>query len=245
VYVQITADVEFSYTGNFRMVIDVGLLGQSTKLDFYDLRLSGEARVQIEPSDLSPEVAAAQPNFKPFSTAKLSFMKKPYVDISFSLGETDGKKMKSEARGFEANLGETVKQMIATKALYPKCIQINLDKSSSTGESYSIANPIGVLRVQVLGGTDLEIGDIHTSDPFVEVRYADEIEKTAVIFKTLNPVWNNECFEFLIFNECMTGVELIVYDYDLGSSPDFLGSAKFDFSLKHSGEVEELSPTTA
>jgi hypothetical protein len=237
---QITADVEFSYAGNFRMLIDVGLLGQSMKLDFYDLRLSGEARVQIEPSTLSPEVAAKMPNFKPFSKANICFMKRPFVDISFSVGEADGKKMKSSSRGFEANLGQTVKHMIATKALYPKSIQINLDKSASTGESYSIANPIGVLQVQILSGTDLEIGDITTSDPFVEVRYADEIEKTAVYFKTLNPVWNNEVFEFLVFNEDMREVELIVYDYDLASSPDFLGNALFDFSLEHSGEAKEL-----
>lgn len=222
------------------MLIDVGLLGQSMKLDFYDLRLSGEARVQIEPSDLSPEVAAAQANFKPFTKANICFMKKPYVDISFSLGDTDGKKMKSSARGFEANLGQIVKNMIATKALYPKSIQINLDKSTSTGESYSIANPIGVLQVQILSGTDLEIGDITTSDPFVEVRYADEIEKTAVYFKTLNPVWNNEVFEFLVFNEDMAQVELIVYDYDLTSSPDFLGSVSFDFCLDNSGVPKEM-----
>jgi hypothetical protein len=99
------------------MLINVGLLGQSMKLDFYDLRLCGEARVQLEPSNLSPDVAAKQQNFKPFSKANICFMKKPHVDISFSLGETDAKKMKSEARGFEANLGQTVKQMIATKAL--------------------------------------------------------------------------------------------------------------------------------
>jgi hypothetical protein len=223
------------------MLINVGLLGQSMKLDFYDLRLCGEARVQLEPSNLSPDVAAKQQNFKPFSKANICFMKKPHVDISFSLGETDGKKMKSEARGFEANLGQTVKQMIATKALYPKSIQINLDKSTSTGESYSIANPMGVLQVQILSGTNLEIGDITTSDPFVEVRYADEIEKTAVVFKTLNPVWNTEIFEFLVFNDDMTGVQLIVYDYDLTSSPDFLGNASFDFSLEHSGEVQQLN----
>ena len=222
------------------MIMDVLLLGQSMKLDFFDLRLRGTARVQFEPSDLAPEIAASQPSFKPFKKINISFMKKPHVDISFSLGETDGKKLKPAARGFESNLGQTVKHMIATKALYPKSIQINLDKETSTGESYSIANPIGVLQVQILSGHDLEIGDITTSDPFVEVRYADEIEKTAVIFKTLNPVWSNEVFEFLVFNEDMTDVQLIVYDYDLTSSPDFLGNTKFEFSVGKSGEVEHL-----
>lgn len=237
---QITADVEFSYAGNFRMLIAVGLLGGSTKLDFYDLRLSGEARVQLEPSTLSAEEGATQQGFKPFRQANISFMKRPQVDISFSLGETDGRKLKSEARGFEANLGQTVKHMIATKALYPKSIQINLDKSASTGESYSIANPIGVLQVRILGGTQLEIGDIKTSDPYVEVRYADEIEKTAVMFQTLNPVWNNEVFEFLVFNDDMTRVELNVYDYNLASSPDFLGNVSFDFNPETSGEEQPL-----
>ena len=222
------------------MVIVVGLFGQAMKLDFYDLCLKGVARLQIEPSDLTPEVAAAQQGFKPFSVAKLSFMKKPFVNISFSLGESDGRKVKSESRGIEANIGQIVKQMIATKALYPKCIQINLDKSRSTGESYAIAKPIGVLQVQVIGCTSLEIGDITTSDPFVEVRYADEIEKTAVVFKTLNPTWSDECFEFLVFNDDVTSVEFTVYDYDLTSSPDFLGNARYEFNPKSSGDTQEL-----
>ena len=97
------------------------------------------------------------------------------------------------------------------------------------------------MQVQILSGSHLEIGDLTTSDPFVEVRYADEIEKTAVYFKTLNPVWNNEVFEFLVFNEDMTEVELIVYDYDLTSSPDFLGNTSMNFSLEHSGQPKELN----
>jgi len=39
----------------------------------------------------------------------------------------------------------------------------------------------------------------------------------------------------------MTGVELIVYDYDLTSSPDFLGNSSLDFSLENSGEMQHLN----
>eukprot|EP01102_Stenamoeba_stenopodia_P018103 TRINITY_DN6598_c0_g1_i1.p1 TRINITY_DN6598_c0_g1~~TRINITY_DN6598_c0_g1_i1.p1 ORF type:complete len:1022 (+),score=273.92 TRINITY_DN6598_c0_g1_i1:149-3214(+) len=80
------------------------------------------------------------------------------------------------------------------------------------------------LRIEVLHANDLKIADENgTSDPYVKMTLEGKTQKTKVIQKNLNPVWN-EVFYFDIKStiDDLTTLEVDLYDEDL-LSDDFLG----------------------
>ena len=92
-------------------------------------------------------------------------------------------------------------------------------------------NNMGKLRLDILDGQDLPSADRNgKSDPYCKFELnGNEVFKTKVQKKTLNPTWN-EFFEVDIPSR--TGAELVVnvYDYDFADKPDFLGGAKIDLA---------------
>jgi hypothetical protein len=97
--------------------------------------------------------------------------------------------------------------------------------SDDKSQSSYVSPPIGILTIQILRCHNLIIGDITTSDPFVEIHYGDEIFTTPVIYKTLNPDWGDEiCFDLLIYDLEEVVLKLIVFDHDFSQEADFLGS---------------------
>jgi stromal membrane-associated protein len=51
---------------------------------------------------------------------------------------------------------------------------------------------IGILNVKVIGGTNLAIRDMSSSDPYVVLTLGHQKAQTSVIKGNLNPVWNEE-----------------------------------------------------
>ena len=81
-----------------------------------------------------------------------------------------------------------------------------------------------------------------TSDPFAVLILGRQIKKTNVIYKTLNPEWN-ETFEFQ-FNSQESNLNVVVYDYDkgifFGGTQEYLGSVTVNIdSLLQNGSGEE------
>ena len=99
--------------------------------------------------------------------------------------------------------------------------------------SYDKSRPIGVLTIQIIGCSNLKIGDVISSDPFVEVKYLNTTYKTSVIYKNLNPNWLNSYFNLIIY-ESMTNIdiELVVFDYDEFKPADYLGSSGIHLEIK-------------
>lgn len=114
--------------------------------------------------------------------------------------------------------------------MYPKWIVIDIVDPESIGrmpaETFFVSPPEGVLNVQIHCCKDLMIGDILTSDPYVKLSVLDEVYQTPTIFKTLNPTWRNAEYSFLIRDKRADCLKLDVFDYDVVSSDEFLGTTQ-------------------
>lgn len=88
-------------------------------------------------------------------------------------------------------------------------------------------NNMGNLRVDVLDAFDLPAADRNgKSDPYCKFELnGQEIYKTKVIKKTLNPTWN-EFFEVPVPSRTAAKFKVNVWDYDFADKPDLLGVAE-------------------
>ena len=80
--------------------------------------------------------------------------------------------------------------------------------------------------ISIHGATDLKSADWNgKSDPYVKVKLAQGKgeQSTSVVYKALNPTWENQTFEFLIANKDTEVIEFYVYDHDLFTAHDLIG----------------------
>ncbi|GAB1608607.1 domain-containing 5-like isoform X2 [Argonauta hians] len=92
----------------------------------------------------------------------------------------------------------------------------------------------GRLKVKVVAARDLPIMDRASdlTDAFVEVRFGNDIFKTDVYRKSLNPQWNSDWFKFEVEDEALQDEPLIlrVLDYDTYSAHDSIGKVYIDLN---------------
>lgn len=88
-------------------------------------------------------------------------------------------------------------------------------------------NNMGNLRVDLIDGQNLPAADSNgKSDPYVKFELnGQEIFKSKVQKKTLNPAWN-EFFNVSIPSRTAAKFKAAVWDYDFADKPDFLGAAE-------------------
>jgi hypothetical protein len=110
-------------------------------------------------------------------------------------------------------------------------VVVPLDGSDTKSSSHFVSPPVGVLTIQIIRCRNLIIGDITTSDPFVEIHYLDEIYTTPVIYKTLNPDWEETYFDLIIYQTEQVRLKMVVFDHDFSQEPDYLGS--IELTLDH------------
>ncbi|CAN8270001.1 unnamed protein product [Cochlearia groenlandica] len=85
---------------------------------------------------------------------------------------------------------------------------------------------VGLIKVNVVKGTNLAVRDVMTSDPYVILSLGQQSVKTRVVKNSLNPVWNETLM--LSIPEQMPPLKVIVYDKDTFSTDDFMGEAEID-----------------
>ncbi|CAI9278965.1 unnamed protein product [Lactuca saligna] len=85
---------------------------------------------------------------------------------------------------------------------------------------------IGLIKVNVVKGTNLAVRDMMTSDPYVILSLGNQSVKTRVIKSSLNPVWNEKLMLSIPSN--MPPLRLTVYDRDTLKADDFMGDAEID-----------------
>ncbi|KAF2542478.1 hypothetical protein F2Q68_00033072 [Brassica cretica] len=85
---------------------------------------------------------------------------------------------------------------------------------------------VGLIKVNVVKGTNLAVRDVMTSDPYVILTLGQQSVKTRVIKNNLNPVWNETLM--LSIPEQMPPLKVLVYDKDTFSTDDFMGEAEID-----------------
>ncbi|CAN4081548.1 unnamed protein product [Withania somnifera] len=99
----------------------------------------------------------------------------------------------------------------------------------STKKSNSMAGMvefIGLVKVNVVRGTNLAVRDVVTSDPYVILSLGSQSVKTRVIKNNLNPVWNEKLM--LSIPENVPPLKVLVYDKDTFTTDDFMGEAEID-----------------
>ncbi|XP_047310294.1 probable ADP-ribosylation factor GTPase-activating protein AGD11 isoform X2 [Impatiens glandulifera] len=84
---------------------------------------------------------------------------------------------------------------------------------------------VGLIKVNVVRGTNLAVRDVMTSDPYVIISLGGQSVKTRVIKNNLNPVWNEQLM--LSIPEHIPPLKL-VYDKDTFKADDFMGEAEID-----------------
>ncbi|XVF24436.1 hypothetical protein REPUB_Repub13aG0127700 [Reevesia pubescens] len=103
------------------------------------------------------------------------------------------------------------------------------DQHKSTKKSNSLAVMIefvGLVKVNVVKGTNLAIRDVLSSDPYVILALGQQSVKTRVIKNNINPVWNESLM--LPIPEIIPPLKVLVYDKDTFSTDDFMGEAEID-----------------
>ncbi|GAM29096.1 hypothetical protein SAMD00019534_122720, partial [Acytostelium subglobosum LB1] len=104
-----------------------------------------------------------------------------------------------------------------------------------------------ILKVKIVEGRYLPIMDRSSAlaDAFVEVRCGNQNDpqKTDIKRKTLNPMWNHD-FRFEFPNEADLQdkpLDIRVWDYDLVSKNDMIGTVLIDLNCLFSGENGQIS----
>jgi Ca2+-dependent lipid-binding protein len=108
-------------------------------------------------------------------------------------------------------------------------IVINKNYESKVGSSVILSEPCGVLTLHIEGCNNLPIADITSSDPYVELTYMDDVYRTEIIFRDLNPRWEDESFDLLVYDLSLQSATLSVFDYDKTTADDFLGDVQISF----------------
>nr|CAD1833433.1 unnamed protein product [Ananas comosus var. bracteatus] len=85
---------------------------------------------------------------------------------------------------------------------------------------------VGLVKVNIIRGTNLAVRDVMTSDPYVILNLGHQSMKTRVIKSNLNPVWNERLM--LSIPDPIPPLKLQVYDKDTFSTDDRMGEAEID-----------------
>ncbi|RZC83021.1 hypothetical protein C5167_045800 [Papaver somniferum] len=85
---------------------------------------------------------------------------------------------------------------------------------------------VGLIKVNIVRGTNLAVRDVMTSDPYVILSLGQQSMKTRVIKSSLNPVWNERLM--LSIPDPIPPLKLQVYDKDTFTTDDHMGEAEID-----------------
>ncbi|KAL8223985.1 hypothetical protein R6Q57_019460 [Mikania cordata] len=85
---------------------------------------------------------------------------------------------------------------------------------------------LGHLKVKIKRGLSLAVRDITDSDPYVVIKIGDQKQKTRVVNKDVNPVWDEDLI--LSVHDATLPMKLTVYDHDMLSKDDPMGDAELE-----------------
>ncbi|PHU09288.1 putative ADP-ribosylation factor GTPase-activating protein AGD11, partial [Capsicum chinense] len=106
------------------------------------------------------------------------------------------------------------------------CNSLSLSCSLALDKRHCMVEFIGLIKVNVVRGTNLAVRDVVTSDPYVILSLGSQSVKTRVIKNNLNPVWNEKLM--LSIPENVPSLKVLVYDKDTFTTDDFMGEAEID-----------------
>ncbi|XP_059072829.1 protein C2-DOMAIN ABA-RELATED 2 [Cryptomeria japonica] len=103
--------------------------------------------------------------------------------------------------------------------------------------------PVAILKLRIIKGTNLAVRDMWTSDPYVVVRFGHQKVKTRVIKKNLNPVWDEELTMYVTHSIPLV-LKLEVFDKDRLSRDDQMGNGEVDLAdLAGAARMQKTNPS--
>ncbi|GKB35048.1 probable ADP-ribosylation factor GTPase-activating protein AGD11 isoform X1 [Tanacetum coccineum] len=120
---------------------------------------------------------------------------------------------------------DTENKGVAANANAPAATNTTANAKTSTSMA-GMVEFIGLIKVNVVKGTNLAVRDMITSDPYVILSLGNQSVKTRVIKSNLNPVWNEKLM--LSIPDSIPPLKVIVYDRDTFKADDFMGDAEID-----------------
>jgi hypothetical protein len=229
-------EVDIVWNSDMEMAISLGMAGQEVTLNMTKLRFSGTCRVQCLP---------LIPFIPPFAWGKVTFFKKPFIDFNLSLGDAELLEGSTSSSFVMDKMRNVLRDLLEKMGLYPNWINVpmvgRVERFIKFPPDYYLNTPpVGILSIKIVKCNNLIVGDITTSDPYVKITIRDEEFMTDVMYKTLNPEWNDAEFWFLIYDKNMEHVHVEVWDKDLGSIGSFLGRTDVWFPNIEDGGSQRL-----
>uniref|UniRef100_A0A6I8QYS9 Extended synaptotagmin-like protein 3 n=1 Tax=Xenopus tropicalis TaxID=8364 RepID=A0A6I8QYS9_XENTR len=203
---QIILDADLTYHGDAK--VNAALRHHSIKLGINGLTLEGTLRIILEPLlDDVPFVGAVT----------VYFPQRPVLDIKWT-----GLAEFLELPTLSKLSNKKVIDRIAKYLVVPNHITVPLKAGIKVEDLYYKVHR-NVLRIFILEAEDLMAKDLisRKSDPYVVIHGGGLTEKTKVIYRNLNPKWN-QVFEMSFSDLPGQEIEFELYDYDI-EKDDFLG----------------------
>ncbi|CAM9322949.1 unnamed protein product [Phaeothamnion confervicola] len=221
-----TIDVELKWASDAVFVLEAGVKPLPLVLELNKIRFSGKMRVELDP--LVPVIPM-------FGALSITFMERPLIDFSFKASESTVAKLDIMSIGpGDMSIGKavtsTIKKIINDILVFPKKLVIPIMEGVDLN-AVSNPQPAGILQVHITSAEALRVADSNGfSDPYVIVAVGEEVLKTMVIQKDLNPVWDADLADFMVHDPGQA-IVFKVMDSDKGvtntfSSDDALGEAE-------------------
>ncbi|KAG0503122.1 hypothetical protein HPP92_003194 [Vanilla planifolia] len=139
-----------------------------------------------------------------------------YVTPYSEINTPNNKHFEKQHTGVRHGLGQAFRNSWRRK----ECEQKSVKKMMGMVEF------VGLIKVNIIRGTNLAVRDVVTSDPYVILTLGHQTMKTRVVKSTLNPVWNERLM--LSIPDPVPPLRLQVYDKDTFSTDDKMGEAEID-----------------
>ncbi len=163
-----------------QVILEVGRT-PPLQVELSEMQLSATIRIELGP---------LLPRLPGFGGVKLTCMKAPYIDFAVKVGSLDVLNVGPAEMNVGTYVRNIIRDMICGMMLYPKSMNIPLmDDKAVLDAMGKPATPKGLLLLTVISAKKLKVADIFTSDPFVEIHYMQDVLRTEVRPKTVNPTW--------------------------------------------------------
>uniref|UniRef100_A0A8C7TK90 Extended synaptotagmin 2 n=1 Tax=Oncorhynchus mykiss TaxID=8022 RepID=A0A8C7TK90_ONCMY len=226
---QIIMDLEISFIGNTE--IDVDIKKYYCRAGIKSIQLQGVLRVVMEPllGDM-PLIGAIA----------VFFLKKPFLDINWT-----GLTNMLDIPGLNGLCDNLIQDIIYSYLVLPNRITIPLVGEAQLSQ-LRFPIPKGVLRIHFLEAQDLLAKDVFLgriikgkSDPYGVLHIGNQLFRSKVIKKTVNPKWH-EVYEAMVYeNSGPQNLEIELFDEDTDQD-DFLGRLLIDIAeLQKEQKIDE------
>ena len=212
---EIVMDIEVIYAGDARVRFSV----QGWECEINQVNFRAIVRVVFKPLMDALPIAGGM---------ELYLISMPSLD--YNLG---GMAMAAEMPGISNIIRGILDKIIKKGFVWPNRLSLYLPLDSINNmedKSYVLAQPSGVLSVEIVRGRDLVKKDLRgTSDPYVVASIGSSVHNFVdkYVSSDVNPEWGYECL-FPIEEPSGHKLVLKIYDYDAGSEDDFMGEVSLE-----------------